>query len=374
MSIYVTGAGMTRFTRQPGKSSEELGAAAVSAALADADLQPGQAGALFCGSVFGGVGIGQRIARELGISRLPVVNLENACASSGVALRNAIAWVASGAVQNALVVGVEQLTARGSGLVKSDSQGPSEQLGLTLPGLYAMRAHRYLAQWGGGIDDLALVAVKNRANGAMNPDAHFREEVTLEQVVSSPMISTPLTRLQCCPSVDGAAALVISSSRGPAAARSVSVAGWAMVSGNDLDVVGSEPEATKAAADLAYDMAGIGPEDIDLAELHEPFTIAEVEHCESLGFAPPGEALHRLRAGRFSLSGDLAVNPSGGLLSRGHPLGASGAAQIVEIVRQLRGEAGSRQVHGARTGLAHIMGGNIPEIDSSACTVHVLRA
>jgi acetyl-CoA acetyltransferase len=223
MSIYVTGAGMTRFTRQPGKSSEELGAAAVSAALADADLQPGQAGALFCGSVFGGVGIGQRIARELGISRLPVVNLENACASSGVALRNAIAWVASGAVQNALVVGVEQLTARGSGLVKSDSQGPSEQLGLTLPGLYAMRAHRYLAQWGGGIDDLALVAVKNRANGAMNPDAHFREEVTLEQVVSSPMISTPLTRLQCCPSVDGAAALVISSSRGPAAARSVSV-------------------------------------------------------------------------------------------------------------------------------------------------------
>jgi benzoylsuccinyl-CoA thiolase BbsB subunit len=147
-----------------------------------------------------------------------------------------------------------------------------------------------------------------------------------------------------------------------------------MVSGNDLDVAGSEPEATKAAADLAYDMAGIGPEDIDLAELHEPFTIAEVEHCESLGFAPPGEALNRLRAGRFSLSGDIAVNPSGGLLSRGHPLGASGAAQIVEIVRQLRGEAGSRQVRGARTGLAHIMGGNIPEIDSSACTVHVLRA
>ena len=376
MSVYVTGVGMTRFTRQPGRTPEDLGAEAVAAALADAGLQGNQAGALFCGSVFGGIGVGQRIARELGISRLPVVNLENACASSGVALRNAIAWVASDAVQTALVVGVEQLTSRGSGLVKSDSQGPSEQLGLTLPALYAMRAQRYLAEWGGEVNELALVAVKNRANGAMNPDAHFREAVTLDQVVSSPMISTPLTRLQCCPSVDGAAAVVISSSQaaGPTAAPGVCIAGWAMVSGNDLDVIGSDPEATKMAGDLAYEMAGVGPEDVNVAELHEPFTIAEIEHCESLGFAAPGEALHRLREGRFALSGDIAVNPSGGLLSRGHPLGASGAAQIVEIVRQLRGQAGGRQVRGARVGLAHIMGGNITEIDSSACTVHVLCA
>jgi acetyl-CoA acetyltransferase len=377
MSVSVVGVGMTRFTRHPGRSPQDLGAEAITAALADAGLQRADVGAIFCGSVFGGIGIGQRIARELGLSRLPVVNMENACASSGVALRNAIAWVASGAIQTALVVGVEQLTARGSGLVKSDAEGPSEQLGLTLPGLYAMRAQRYLAQCDGDIKGLALVAVKNRANGALNPDAHFREAVTLDEVVSSPMISTPLTRLQCCPSVDGAAAVVISSSQAAgesAAPRGISIVGWAMVSGNYLDVAGSEPEATKLAGDLAYDMAGIGPEDVDLAELHEPFTIAEVEHCESLGFAAPGEALHRMRDGRFALTGDIAVNPSGGLLSRGHPLGASGAAQIVEIVRQLRGEAGSRQVPGARVGLAHIMGGNITEIDSSACTVHVLCA
>jgi acetyl-CoA acetyltransferase len=309
------------------------------------------------------------------MSRLPVVNLENACASSGVALRNAIAWVESGSIDTALVVGVEQLTARGSGLVKSDAEGPSEQLGLTLPGLYAMQAQRYLARWGGSAADLALVAVKNRANGARNPDAHFQSVVTVDEVLGSPMIATPLTRLQCCPSVDGAAAVVIASARtsgeGPAS-RAIGITGWGMVSGNELDLPDSEPEATRLAGALAYEVAGLGPEDVDLAELHEPFTIAEVEHCEGLGFAPHGEALHRLREGRFGLEGDVAVNPSGGLLSRGHPLGASGAAQIVEIVRQLRGEAAERQVVNARVGLAHIMGGNIPDIDSSACTVHVL--
>ncbi|HEX3825388.1 MAG TPA: thiolase family protein [Mycobacteriales bacterium] len=377
MSVYALGVGMTRFTQQPDRSPQMLGAAAGAAAMADAGLRREQVGALFCGSVFGGIGIGQLIARELGMSRLPVVNLENACASSGVALRNAIAWVASGGVETALVIGVEQLTARGPGLVKSDSQGPSEQLGLTLPGLYAMHAQRYLAESGGAVEDLALVAVKNRGNGAMNPDAHFQAAVTVEQVLESPMIATPLTRLQCCPSVDGAAAVAISSARSAGdspAARGIAITGWGMVSGNALDVPGSEPEATRLAGDLAYEVAGVGPDDIDVAELHEPFTIAELEHCESLGFAARGEALNRLREGSFALDGNVAVNPSGGLLSRGHPLGASGAAQIVEIVRQLRGDAADRQVPGARIGLAHIMGGNITEIDSSACTVHVLCA
>ena len=374
MTAYVLGVGTTAFTRMTERRIEDVGAEAIVASLDDAGIGREHLEAVFCGSVFGGVGIGQRLMREVGVSRIPIMNTENACASSGVALRQAVAWIESGAAGLVLVVGIEMLTQLGGGLVQSDARGLSAEVGLTLPGLYAMHAHRYLSRWGATAEDLALVAVKNRSNGALNPKAHFQTPVSLAEVLASPMIADPLTRLQCCPNVDGASALVVSA-EALSGARAIRIAGWGMTSGNDLDIVGSEPEATRAAAQIAYETAGIGPEDIDVCELHEPFTIAEIEHSESLGFAEAGSGARFVREGRFDIgSPGVAINPSGGLLARGHPLGASGGAQIVELVTQLRGEAGPRQVAGARTGLAHIMGGNIPEIDSSACVVHVLTS
>jgi acetyl-CoA acetyltransferase len=226
-------------------------------------------------------------------------------------------------------------------------------------------------------EQLAAVSVKNRANGAANPYAHFKSAVTAEEVLASPMISDPLTLLQCCPNVDGAAAVVVMSDEAAKRAgidRPVRVAGVGVTSGRALDVVGAEPDATERAAAIAYEAAGIGPHDVDVCEVHEPFTIAEILHVEGLGFCAPGEGGNYIESGKAGIGGDgVAVNPSGGLISRGHPLGASGAAQVVEIVQQLRGEAGSRQREGARVGLAHIMGGNISELDSNACVIHIFE-
>ncbi|MGE0309054.1 MAG: thiolase family protein [Acidimicrobiia bacterium] len=375
-SSYVLGVGMTRFTKMPDRTIEDVAGDAVLAALADAGADRQDIGAVFCGSVFGGVGLGQRVMRRVGMLGVPIINLENACASSGVAMRDAVAWVESESVEVALVIGVEMLTHRAAGLITSDADGIAEQLGLTLPGLYAARAMHYLREHDATPADLATVAVKNRRNGALNPFAHFQSPVTLEEVLQSPMIAEPLTQFQCCPNVDGAAAVVISSRRTIGAgdpSRAVKIAGWGMRSGNELNVPGAEPQATHLAATEAYTRAGVGPDEIDLAEVHEPFTFAEFEHCEHLGFCESGEGAIYAREGRSAIDGDgVAINPSGGLISRGHPLGASGAAQIVEVATQLRGEAGARQRVGARTALTHIMGGNIPEIDSNACVVHVL--
>jgi acetyl-CoA acetyltransferase len=375
MTAHVVGVGMTRFTKTPELTHEELARTAIAAALADAGIEASELDAFFCGSVFGGLAIGQRVARASGIGEIPIVNLENACASSGGALREAHAWVASGGSDLALVLGVEMLTNMGGGLVSSDAHGASQRIGLTLPGLYAMRASRYMAEHGASAEDLASVAVKNRRNGSRNDKAHFRDAVATAEVLESTPIATPLTLLQCCPNVDGAAAVIVASDaalRRLGSERAVKIAGWGMVSGNALDVVGSEPTATARAGQAAYERAGVGPDDIDVCEVHEPFTIAEIEHIESLGFCEHGEGAAATAQGRTEIDGDLiAVNPSGGLIARGHPLGASGAAQVVEIVTQLRGEAGDRQRDGARVGMAHIMGGNIPEIDSNACVVHI---
>ena len=359
----------------PDRTIEDVAAEAIGVALGDAGLSPQQVDVVFCGSVFGGLAIGQRIARHVGIAEVPIINLENACASSGGALREAQAWIDSDSAGTALVIGVEMLTHQGAGLISSDAHGVAERLGLTLPGLYAMRANRYIALHDASPADIASVAVKNRRNGALNLFAHFQTEVSIDEILASPPIASPLTLLQCCPNVDGAAAVVVASDtvvRRMGASRAVKLAGWGMVSGNALDRVGAEPTATERAGRAAYERSGVSPSDIDLCEIHEPFTIAEVEHIESLSFCAHGAGAHYSASGRSAINGDgVAVNTSGGLIARGHPLGASGAAQVVEVVTQLRGEAGSRQRLGARVGMTHIMGGNIPEIDSNACSVHV---
>jgi acetyl-CoA acetyltransferase len=373
----VAGVGMTPFGKHVDKRPEEIAGAAIRAAISDSGLDKGRIDAAFCGAVQLGMGIGQSVLREVGITGIPITNVENACASSGSALREAVAWVGSGAAEVALVFGVEQLTRTAKGLIDTGRASVAEEVGLPLPGLYALKARHHMDHYGTTAQQLAAVSVKNRRNGAANPHAHFKAAVTADEVLASPMISDPLTLLQCCPNVDGAAAIVVMSDAAAKRAgvdRPVQIAGMGVTSGRALDVAGAEPDATERAAAIAYEAAGVGPEDVDVCEVHEPFTIAEILHVEGLGFCAPGEGGKYIESGKADIDGDgVAVNPSGGLLSRGHPLGASGAAQVVEIVQQLRGEAGPRQREGARVGLAHIMGGNISELDSNACVIHIFK-
>jgi acetyl-CoA acetyltransferase len=373
----VAGVGMTPFGKHVDKRPEEIAGAAIRAAVGDSGLDKSRIDAAFCGAVQLGMGIGQSVLREVGITGIPITNVENACASSGSALREAVAWVDSGAAEVALVFGVDQLTRTAQGLIDTGRASVAEEVGLPLPGLYALKARHHMDHYGTTRQQLAAVSVKNRRNGAANPNAHFKVPVSAEEVLASPMISDPLTLLQCCPNVDGAAAVIVMSDEAAKRAgidRPVRIAGLGVTSGRALDVVGAEPDATERAARIAYEAAGLGPEDVDVCEVHEPFTIAEILHVESLGFCAPGEGGRYIETGKADIDGGgVAVNTSGGLLSRGHPLGASGTAQVVEIVQQLRGEAGPRQREGARVGLAHIMGGNISELDSNACVIHIFQ-
>jgi acetyl-CoA acetyltransferase len=245
---------------------------------------------------------------------------------------------------------------------------------MTLPTVYAMRGSRYLYERNLGMDVLARVAVKNRANGARNPLAQQRTPVSLEEVMASRAIAEPLTLLQCCPSaVDGAAALVLTTKK-PAGRPAVRILGSAIQSGHIEqgcdDILDAEITARTARA--AYVEAGIGPEDVDVVELHDAFTIAELLYYEALGLAKTGDGSDLLLSGATEIGGRVAVNPSGGLLAKGHPLGATGVAQMVELVWQLQNRAEGRQVEGARIGLAQCTGGGIAGVDHAASAVHLL--
>jgi acetyl-CoA acetyltransferase len=229
-----------------------------------------------------------------------------------------------------------------------------------------------MAEYGTTKEQLAKISVKNRAHGALNPMAQFRDPLTVDEVLSSPMIVDPLTRFQCCPIADGAAAVLIASPAVAArVARKVNVACSVLVTGNYKNPQNlANWETDRLGASKAYEKAGMGPEDINVVECHDAFTISEILHYEALGLCPPGEGGRLVDEGVVALGGRVPVNPSGGLLSRGHPVGATGVAQIVEVVTQLRHEAGPRQVEGARAGLAHCMGGD-KDGDCKSCTVSI---
>ncbi|MFC9355737.1 thiolase family protein [Rhodococcus sp. NPDC057014] len=375
MTAFVIGVGMTRFTKWNGIAPETLGGRAVLAALDDAGIERPSVEAAFCGSVQGGVGIGQRVLAGLNMTGIPITNVEAACASGGSALREAMMWVDAGAIDVGLVLGIDILTATTTGPIKPVHHDP-RKVAVPIPGIYALTAARYLHDTEVTARDLAAVAVKNRANGAENKFAHFRTRVTLEEVLASPLVAEPFTRLQCCPNVDGAAAAIVCSEaavRRLGSSRAIRIAGGALLSGRRADRTDAIRETTKRTAKLAYEAAGVGPEDLDLCEVHEPFTISEPLHAESLGLCAAGEGGRYISDGHADIHGDgVAVNTSGGLIARGHPLGASGLAQIHEVVTQLRGDAGARQVPGARVGLTHIFGGSFPEIEGDACSVHIL--
>jgi len=250
-------------------------------------------------------------------------------------------------------------------------------MGRVMPAAFAMIAQRHMHSYGTTREQMAKVAVKNRRNAMKNPRCHLKKELTVEEVLASPMIADPLTRFSCCPISDGAAAVIIASASMARrlAAKPVEIAASVLNSGlrTPHGIVDDRSEMSVRAATRAYELAGVGPQDIDVCEMHDPFTIAELVHYEDLGFCKPGEAGHFIDEGRSEIGGDVAVSPSGGLLAKGHPLGATGVAQIAEIFWQLRGEAGGYQVPDARLGLAHTVGGGVSKLESGACGVHILK-
>ena len=375
---YITGGAMTPFGRHSGVLAPELAQQAILKAMDDAGVSPGDIQAIYCANVLGGMILGQLIVRDLGFGGIPVYNVENACASGATAVHLARHALFARQYDTVLVFGIEQLTALGGGTIPMQRNDHKTELyakaGMVLPAVYAMRGTRFLHERDARPADLAAVAVKNRRHGALNEFAQQRSETTVDEVLASRMIADPLTLLQCCPSqVDGAAAVVLSSRR-PSQARPVKVLSSVVVSGireqADDDIL--DAEITARAARQAYEQAGLGPQDVDVVELHDAFTIAELLYYEALGLAPHGEAVALLKSGATQIGGRVPVNPSGGLLAKGHPLGATGVAQMVEVMWHLQGRAGARQVEGASVGLTQCTGGGIAGVDHAASSVHLL--
>lgn len=378
MSAYVVGGGMIRMGRHPQSSYVGLAAPAVLQALESAGVSLREVGSVACGHSFGGPLVGQRIMSRLGGGHVPVTNIDNACSGGGTALRTAIQDVESGRVDIALAIGVDSLTQFGKGTLPLPEADIETEAGLVMPALYAMRARRFLHEREATVSDLAAVSVKNRRHGSNNPYAQFTSEVTEEQVLAARPVADPLTLLQCCPTGDGAAATVVVSETvrrrlgRPAVRVLASVLHSGEYVGGFRDML--TPEISAASARDAYEMAGLGPDDIDMVELHDAFTIAELVYYETLGLCAKGDAVPFLRSGGSTYGGDVVVNPSGGLLSRGHPVGATGMAQVVESFWQLTKQAGDRQVEGASLALTHVTGGGIAGLDHGACSIHILES
>ena len=370
---------MTPFARHTTRSMQDLAQSAVLGALADAQVDAGEIEAMYNANVYGGMVLGQVLMRDLGITGPPLYNVENACASGATAVHLARQALQLGLYETVLVWGVEMLTALGGGTIPLQRNDYKTDLyanaGMTLPTVYAMRGTRYLYERDEPADTLGLIAVKNRAHGARNPLAQQQKEVTLEEVMASRPVAEPLTLLQCCPSmVDGAAALVLTTKRPSRSGPTTRILASAVQSGHIEEGCDDilDAEITARTARRAYEEAGIGPEAVNVVELHDAFTIAELLYYEALGLCPVGESAALLRSGATTLGGRVPVNPSGGLLAKGHPLGATGVAQMVEIAWQLEGRASGRQVEGARIGLTQCTGGGIAGVDHAASAVHIL--
>ncbi|MCP3936021.1 MAG: thiolase family protein [Actinomycetia bacterium] len=375
--VHVVGVGMTRFGKHPDADSTDLGAQALLEAVADAGIDPRLIEAAYCGHVFQGMVTGQRVLAQVGLAGLPLTNVENACSSGATAIREASFAVRAGEYDVVVAVGTEHLTSQFRGALTPDPSDPEAAVGATMPSVYAMRARRYMHEFGMTREQLALIPVKNKNNAALNPLAHFRTRITVEDVLESRPVADPLRLHDCSPVTDGAAAVILMSDKAKKRfcdTRAVRLAASTLRSGSvDVEPTSMTFEPlTRLTAQDAYERAGIGPEDVDFCEVHDCFSIAEVLRVEGLGLFGQGEYPAAVQRGEADLGGRLPVNPSGGLLGKGHPLGGTGVAQVVELVRQLRGEAGNRQIEGAKVGLAHCRGGKAVGIEGAACTVQVL--
>jgi acetyl-CoA acetyltransferase len=376
--VSIIGTGMMRFGRHGDRNMVDFAWPVVKAAIVEAGVAPSEIATAYCGSAGSGIMAGQRVLKRLGLTGIPISNVEGACSSSAIAFRQAWIAVASGMCDVALALGVDQLNlpGRAAGLVHGTEDWDFAN-GMIMPALYAMRAQRYMHQYGVSELQLAKLAVKSKKYGAKNPYAHFQEAVTIEQVMASRMIAEPLRVLHCCPLSDGASAVVICASelaRRRGAVKPVQVIASVQTSGKYMtgfrDM--TMPESTQRAGREIYAAAGLGPEDIDLVEVHDAFSVNELLYCDALGFSEPGAAAQLLEDGDFEIDGKIPFNVSGGLVSRGHPIGPTGIAQIVEVTHQLQGRAGARQVPGARIGMTHVTGGGVAGLDHGACTLHIL--
>lgn len=371
----ITGVGITDFGRFPELTEEAMAQSAILDALADAGIAMSDVQAFYCGNALGASLPGQRSLRELHTMGGAVYNVDNACSSGATALNLALQALKVGQYETVLVFGMDHLSSLGGGPLQLSQRDWNNRRGMVMPALYAMRAKRYMHDHGVKLETLADISVKNRKHGALNPIAKFSKLATREEVLASRPVAEPLTLLQCCPAVvDGAAALVLSTKPSNSAAKPVRVLASVVQSGlfetSPVDM--TEAEITARAARLAYEQAGIGPHDLSLLEVHDAFTISELLYYEALGLCDRGDAAHLLESGATALGGRVPVNPSGGLLAKGHPPGATGVAQIVEVCEQLQGRAGARQVHGARFGLTQVTGGGIWGMDHAACSIHIL--
>jgi acetyl-CoA C-acetyltransferase len=379
--VCVIGAGSTKY----GKLNESIVELAVSAArdaINSANLEPRDIQYSIISNVFGvadkQVHLAPVIMSDLGIPHVPGLTVESACGSGSIALREAYANVAAGFYDVVLVVGVEKVThtgtARSTTLFSYCSdffyEGGS---GVTFPGLFASMARAYMHKYKASEEDLALVAVKNHEHGLLNPKAHIRKRITVDDVLKSPPVASPLKLLDCCPFSDGASAVILASKE------------FADSLGSDyIEIIGSGRGAspatlqgredittipsTRAAAQQAFKQAKIEPKDVDFAEVHDCFTIAEIVDIEDLGFFEKGKGVDAVREGLTRLDGEIPINPSGGLKSKGHPIGATGVGQVVEVYEQLLGKAGDRQVKGAEIALTHNFGAT-----GASCAVHIFK-
>jgi acetyl-CoA acetyltransferase len=406
MNAYVAGVGMTHFGKHLDRTLKGLAGEAVLAALHDAGLEGRDLQAAWMGNAAAGVVTGQEMIRGqvalrgIGIGRIPVVNVENACASSSTALHQAAAMVSAGLYDIVLACGYEKLfhadKLRSMGAFSSavdvedpegalkvlramaeaagepfDATGAGENRSVFMD-IYSLMARQHMKRYGTTKEHFAMVTAKNSFHGSLNPRAHFREELTVQQVLEARTIVEPLTLPMCSPIGDGAAAVVLVSERKArelGLVRTVKILASALVSGWDFEREGESVGAL--AAQQAYADAGLGPNELSCVELHDASAPSEIVAYEYLGLCAPGAGSRLLESGATRLGGELPVNTSGGLLRKGHPIGATGCAQVVELTEQLQGRCGPRQVQGARIALAHNGGGAIG-LDAAATVVTIL--
>ena len=370
-SVAVAGIGKTAFGALTGRDLRGLAVEAAEACLADAGVAPAEVDAFYLGNFAGPSFVGQNhlapyIAGQLGLGNVPATRFEAACASAGAAFAHAWAAVASGIHNAALVVGVEKMTSQTTAKVAEILAAAGDvqlegKAGATFPALFAMIARRHMYQYGTTREHLAAVAVKNHSNGAKNPQAHMRKIVTMEQVLAGKPVADPLTVFDCSLVSDGAAAILIVPVDRAKIHKRIHVLACSQTS--DHVALQNKPDITtllavKLSAERAYRMAGLRAEEIELAEVHDCFTIAEILAMEELGFCNKGEGGPYVASGVTALNGTKPVNTSGGLKSKGHPVGATGVAQLCDLVLQMRGDAGERQVARRSIGLAQNLGGS----------------
>jgi acetyl-CoA acetyltransferase len=409
MDAYIVGVGMTPFGKHLETGLKALGGAAILDAIRDAGIEQHDIDAAYVGNAAAGLITGQEcirgqvILRGIGLGKLPVVNVENACASASTALYQAAAMVSAGLHDVVLVLGVEKLYSEDkrktfgafSGAVdvealtqtmarlkqsaeqggaRAAASGAGETRSMFMD-IYASAARAHMKAYGTTVQQFAGVSAKNSFHGSLNPRAQFRQVLTVEEVLAEPMIAEPLTRPMCSPIGDGAAALIVMSERRLRARglgeQAVRIATCSLHSG--WDRAADEPGLADFCIGEAYEEAGIGPQDLDVIELHDASAPAEIMAYESLGLCRRGEGGRLIDEGATRLGGRVPVNTSGGLLRKGHPVGATGTAQIVELTEQLRGQAGPRQVAGARVALAHNGGGSIGNDAAAQCITILTR-